>query len=197
MNRNSFLTRFLLSPMASNKHYHPFKQKFKKAAVLIPLVERQNGLHVILTERALHLRHHPGQVSFPGGKYELLDKNLQQTAIRETQEEIGIEPHLIEIIGQLASLNTNSGFEVTPFVALIDNELELNIDHQEVKSVFEVPLHFLLDKRNIHKHRLVANKHRPFVYCIHYHNHWIWGATAHILKNLQMNLLQNKNHSHK
>lgn len=197
MNRSSFLTRFLLSPMRSNKQHFPLPQKkFKNAAVMIALVEREGNLHVILTERALHLRHHPGQISFPGGKYEHQDKNLQQTALRETNEEIGIAPQFVEIIGQLPTLKTNSGFEITPFVALVDNQLALNIDEQEVKSVFEIPLHFLLDKRNIHKQHLMANKQRPFVYCIHYHNHLIWGATAHILKSLQLNLLQNKNHFH-
>tara|TARA_R110001583_G_scaffold64345_1_gene186978 strand:+ start:5997 stop:6548 length:552 start_codon:yes stop_codon:yes gene_type:complete len=180
--------------MASHKHHYPLKQKFKKAAVLVALVERQGVLNIILTERALHLRHHPGQISFPGGKQEHFDKSLQHTAIRETQEEIGIEPHQVEIIGQLAPLKTNSGFEVTPYVALVDNQLSLTIDDQEVKSVFEVPLHFILNKRNIHKQHLVANKHRPFVYCIHYQNHLIWGATAHILKSLQLNLLQNNHH---
>lgn len=192
MDRHSFLTRFLLSPMETNNDAYRHPKKLKKAAVLIALVERQGLLNVILTERALHLRHHPGQISFPGGKYEHFDMCLQQTAIRETHEEIGIQPDLVEIIGKLAPLKTNSGFEVTPFVALIDDKLTLNIDEQEVKSVFEVPLHFLLDKRNIHKQHLVANKQRSYIYCINYQNYFIWGATAKILKNLQLNLLKNK-----
>lgn len=188
MNRESFLTRFLFSPLESAFTDHPEKQKLNKAAVLIALVERKGILHVIFTERALHLRHHPGQVSFPGGKYELSDENLQQTSIRETQEEIGIQPHLVEVIGQLTPLNTVSGFEVSPFIAFVDNKLMLDIDAQEVKSVFEVPLHFLLDKNNFHKQHLIANKTRHFSYCIGYQNHLIWGVTAQILKNLQLSL---------
>ncbi|WP_413701587.1 NUDIX hydrolase [Psychromonas sp. KJ10-10] len=108
MDRDSFLTRFLLSPMEANNDIYMQQQirpkKLKKAAVLIALVQRQGILHVILTERALHLRHHPGQVSFPGGKYEHFDHSLQQTAIRETHEEIGIHPSLVDIIGQLPLL---------------------------------------------------------------------------------------------
>jgi 8-oxo-dGTP pyrophosphatase MutT (NUDIX family) len=193
MNRESFLTRFLFSRLAPPLLDHSQKHKFKKAAVMIALVERKGILHIIFTERALHLRHHPGQVSFPGGKYELSDKNLQQTAIRETEEEIGIQPHLMEIIGQLAPLKTVSGFEVLPIIAFVDNKLILDIDAQEVKSVFEVPLHFLLDKNNFYKQYLIANKTRHFTYYIGYQNHLIWGATAQILKNLQLNLEQTKN----
>jgi len=187
MNRTSFLNRFLFtSPV---QLLQPIDHDHRKAAVLIVLVERANGLNIILTERALHLRHHPGQVSFPGGKHEKFDGHLQQTAIRETDEEIGISPHLLEVVGKLAPLNTTSGFEVFPFVAFVDNRFTLDVDSQEVKSVFELPLTFLLDDKNFYHQHLVANKRRHYTYCLAYHNHLIWGATAQMLKNLQMMLL--------
>jgi 8-oxo-dGTP pyrophosphatase MutT (NUDIX family) len=192
MNRASFLNRFLLSPQVSALTQPHTPKNLKNAAVLIALVERENSLHVILTERALHLRHHPGQVSFPGGKYEQLDSSLQQTALRETQEEIGINKIFVEIIGQLPPLTTVSGFNVFPFIAFVDNRFTLTVDTQEVKSVFEVPLCFLLDPQNFYKQHLVANKKRHFTYCIGYQNHLIWGATAQILKNLQLGLYQSE-----
>lgn len=185
MNRNTFLRRFLLSSAAPLANMQLTLGNHRQAAVLIALVERGNKLHVIFTERALHLRHHPGQVSFPGGKHEQFDENLQQTAIRETDEEIGIKAEQIEIIGQLPPLATTSGFEVLPVIAFVDPNFELIIDADEVQTVFEVPLNFLLNPKNVHLQHLTANKKRHFTYCIGYKNHLIWGATAQMLKNLQ------------
>jgi 8-oxo-dGTP pyrophosphatase MutT (NUDIX family) len=189
MNRSSFLQRFVHASLQHLPQITEHKGN-RKAAVLIPLVERENGLNVIFTERALHLRHHPGQVSFPGGKHEKSDDSLQQTALRETAEEIGIQSNLVEIVGQLPTLNTTSGFEVSPFIAFVDNKFNLTIDFQEVKSVFEVPLSFLLDEKNFHRQHLIANKRRHFTYCIAYQNHLIWGATAQMTKNLQQMINQ-------
>jgi 8-oxo-dGTP pyrophosphatase MutT (NUDIX family) len=193
MNRTSFLSRFLFAqPVLQLSECFSTNQDHKKAAVLIVLVERDDELYIIFTERALHLRHHPGQISFPGGKQETFDQSLQQTAIRETFEEIGIEPNLIEVIGQLTPLKTTSGFEVFPFVAFVDSRFSLKVNVQEVKSVFEVPLRFLLDNKNFYYQHLIANKKRHFTYCIPYQNHLIWGATALMSKNLQCMLQQDK-----
>ena len=189
MNREFFLNRFLLNQVMTIEKPHISENSLKKAAVLIALVERDNRLNIIFTERALHLRHHPGQVSFPGGKHEEFDTNLQHTALRETAEEIGINANLIEVVGQLPALSTVSGFEVTPFIGFVDNKFTLDIDHQEVQTVFEVPLSYLLNKKNYYQQHLVANKKRHFTYCIAHHNHLIWGATAQILKNLQARLI--------
>ena len=109
--------------------------------------------------------------------------------MRETSEEIGIKPALIEVIGQLAPLTTVSGFEVLPFIGFVKKNFTLDIDKQEVQTVFEVPLAYLLDEKNVYKQHLIANKKRHFTYCIAYHNHLIWGATAQILKNLQTRLI--------
>ena len=184
MNRSNFLKHFLFTPppLQPQQLIH---QRHRKAAVLIILVARDDGLHILLTERALHLRHHPGQISFPGGKHETFDNSLQDTALRETAEEIGISSDLIEVIGQLTPINTTSGFEVFPFVAFVEQRFNLKVDTQEVRSVFELPLAFLLNDNNVYLQHLLANKKRHFTYCIPYQNHLIWGATAQMLKNLQ------------
>lgn len=195
MNKQTFLNHFLLQNPTSNsdlripkKSLSVNNKRLKKAAVLIPLVKCNNGFNIIFTERALHLRHHPGQVSFPGGKQEQSDRNLRETALRETNEEIGIEPDQISVFGTLPTLTTVSGFIVTPYLGFVKSKHSLKIDIQEVKSIFEVPLEFLLNKNNIYLQHLIANKTRHFSYCIPYKNRLIWGATAQIIVNLQQHL---------
>lgn len=195
MDKQTFLNRFLFhnaqnlsDPHAYKAPFHLNQQGLKKAAVLLPLIKRQNGLNLIFTERALHLRHHPGQISFPGGRYESSDHSLQQTALRETEEEIGILQRQVSIFGSLPNLPTISGFEISPFLGFVDDDHTILIDQQEVRSVFEVPLSHLLDVNNYYKQHLFANKKRHFTYCIPYQNRLIWGATAQMLKNLQEHL---------
>lgn len=195
MDKQIFLSRFLFHNRQNVSdllaHKAPFnlhQQGFKKAAVLLPLVKRKNGLNLIFTERALHLRHHPGQISFPGGRYESSDHSLQQTALRETEEEIGILPSQVSLFGSLPNLSTGSGFVISPFLGFIDNKHTLLIDPQEVRSVFEVPLSYLLNANNYYKQQLFTHKKRHFTYCIPYQNRLIWGVTAQIIKNLQDHL---------
>ncbi|WP_019613090.1 CoA pyrophosphatase [Psychromonas ossibalaenae] len=190
MDKQTFLNRFLFhNQQLSDKKSLPADNKaLKKAAVLVPLVKRRHGLNIIFTERALHLRHHPGQVSFPGGKYEQGDKSLQHTALRETEEEIGILQNQVNIFGSLQRLPTVSGFVVSPYLGFVNSNHSTLIDPQEVKSVFEVPLEYLLNKNNFHKQHLTANKKRHFTYCIAYQNRMIWGATAQMIINLQKHI---------
>mgnify|MGYP003625912824 FL=1 len=195
MNRQHFLNRFILqqaNSIAPSSHRAQLQllqnKALKKAAVLMPLVERENGLHMIFTQRALHLRHHPGQVSFPGGRYELDDNSLAITALRETEEEIGIEQRFIELVGKLTSITTNSGYHVTPFIGFVESTEQVIIDRSEVRECFEVPFTFLLDSNNFSKQYLFANKKRHYTYCCAYQNHLIWGATAQMLVNLQQHL---------
>lgn len=195
MDKQTFLNRFFLHNRfaAAKAHLHkdPLhlnQKRLKKAAVLLPLIERQNGLNILFTERALDLRHHPGQISFPGGRYEQSDQSLQQTALRETEEEIGILQHQVSIFGSLPDLPTISGFVISPFLGFVDNDHRILIDQQEVRSIFEVPLSYLLDANNYYKQYLFASKKRHFTYCIPYQNRLIWGATAQMLKNLQEHL---------
>ncbi len=190
MDKQTFLNRFLFhnQQVSDKKLLNADNKGLKKAAVLMPLVKRRHGLNIIFTERASHLRHHPGQVSFPGGKYEQSDGSLQHTALRETQEEIGILQNQVSIFGSLPQLPTVSGFVVSPYLGFVSSNHSTLIDPQEVKSVFEVPLEYLLNKDNFHKQHLLANKKRHFTYCIAYQNRMIWGATAQMIINLQKHL---------
>ncbi|MFT6984356.1 MAG: 8-oxo-dGTP pyrophosphatase MutT (NUDIX family) [Psychromonas sp.] len=195
MDKQVFLNRFFFhnQPIstdlrAAEKSLLINNHSLKKAAVLIPFVKRANGLNIIFTERALHLRHHPGQISFPGGKQEQGDSSLKQTALRETEEEIGILQDQIAIFGTLPKLPTVSGFVVYPYLGFVQSNHTLQIDEQEVKSIFEVPLTFVLNKKNYYLQHLTANKKRHFTYCIPYQNRMIWGATAQMLYNLQRHL---------
>jgi 8-oxo-dGTP pyrophosphatase MutT (NUDIX family) len=158
--------------------------KVTKAAVLIPLVLKEDGLSVLLTQRTNHLRDHAGQISFPGGRMDPGDQNPNDTALRESQEEIGLDPKRVEIIGHLPQYLTVSGYSVTPVVGLVQAQAEYVLDEFEVADVFEVPLSFLLDPAN-HQVRLWQSEQggRRF-YSMPYENRFIWGATAGMLRNL-------------
>jgi len=158
--------------------------KVTKAAVLIPLVLKENGLSVLLTQRTNHLRDHAGQISFPGGRMDPEDQGPNDTALRESQEEIGLDPERVEIIGHLPQYLTVSGYSVTPVVGLVQAQTEYVLDEFEVSDVFEVPLSFLLDPAN-HQVRLWQSEQggRRF-YSMPYENRFIWGATAGMLRNL-------------
>ncbi len=164
---------------------HPSEQQpsFRCAAVLMPLLKQTNQWQVMLTRRAEHLKHHPGQISFPGGAYEQQDVQLSKTAIRETYEEVGIEPSLIELLGKLPQQQTISQYNITPFVGKIHTGYQLNIDPNEVAEVFHVPLDFLTDLTNYQKVEETHKGQRYHYYVIQYKHYNIWGATARILFN--------------
>lgn len=151
------------------------------AAVLIPLVQRPTGLTVLLTQRTDHLIHHGGQISFPGGRVEHHDANPIETALRETEEEIGLHRRHVDVVGLLDTYQTITGFLITPVVSFIEPAFQLDPDPFEVADVFEVPFSFTLDARN-HQYRekLYKGHHRGF-YVIPYENRYIWGATAAML----------------
>jgi 8-oxo-dGTP pyrophosphatase MutT (NUDIX family) len=151
------------------------------AAVLIPIIRRQDRLTVLLTERSPHLKHHAGQVSFPGGRMDPGDADIRATALRETEEEVGIDPRDIEIVGYLDPNPTVTGYAVTPVVALIELRQDLVIDPLEVKSAFEVPLPFLLEEANQqHSEREFEGVMVPIAE-FNYGQYRIWGATAAML----------------
>ena len=158
--------------------------KVTRAAVLIPLVLKEEGLSVLLTQRTNHLRDHAGQISFPGGRMDHEDQSPNDTALRESQEEIGLDPKRVEIIGHMPQYLTVSGYSVTPVVGLVQAQAEYVLDEFEVADVFEVPLSFLLDPAN-HQVRLWQSEQggRRF-YSMPYENRFIWGATAGMLRNL-------------
>ena len=158
--------------------------KVTKAAVLIPLVLKEDGLSVLLTQRTNHLHDHAGQISFPGGRMDPEDQSPNDTALRESREEIGLDPSRVEIIGQLPQYLTVSGYSVTPVVGLVQAQAEYVLDEFEVADVFEVPLRFLLDPAN-HQVRLWQSEQGGRrVYSMPYENRFIWGATAGMLRNL-------------
>ena len=158
--------------------------KVTRAAVLIPLVLKEDGLWVLLTQRTNHLRDHAGQISFPGGRMDPEDAGPEETALRESKEEIGLDPSRVEIIGHLPEYLTVSGYSVTPVVGLVQAQAEYVLDPFEVADVFEVPLEFLLNPAN-HQVRLWQSEQggRRF-YSMPYENRFIWGATAGMLRNL-------------
>lgn len=153
----------------------------KPAGVLIPIVQHPDSLSVLLTRRSADLRNHADQVSFPGGGMEATDADLTATALRETCEEVGIEPEQVDIAGFLHPMPTVSGYAVTPIVGLIQAAPRLILDEREVQHAFEVPLSFLLDERNQRSSsRKVHGVMLPIVE-FNYASQRIWGATANIL----------------
>lgn len=156
------------------------------ASVLVPLVQRPDGLHLLLTRRTDHLSAHAGQISFPGGRAEPEDASAIDTALRETEEEIGLARSHIDVIGLLPDYVTSSGYQVTPVVGLVHPPFELAPDPNEVADVFEVPLAFLMDGMNHQRLsvELPEGEGRRHFYAIPYGPHFIWGATAGMLRNL-------------
>lgn len=158
--------------------------RLRPASVLVPLVERGPGLSVILTRRAARLAHHPGQVAFPGGKQDPDDADARAAALREAEEEIGLPAAAVRILGALAPHETVTSFRVTPFVGLVAAPFEPRLDRAEVDEIFEAPLDFLLDPANLQVHgRRWQGRWRQY-YAIPYGPHYIWGATARMLKAL-------------
>lgn len=159
------------------------------AAVLVGLVERAHGLTVLLTQRTDHLVHHAGQISFPGGHIEPGDGVAEEAALRETEEEIGLQRRHVEILGRLDDYITGTGFRVTPVVAVVEVPFDLAPDAEEVAEVFEVPLAFVLDPANHQRYsRRYDGKDRHF-YAMTYDGKFIWGATAGMLVNLYERLV--------
>ncbi|OMH39775.1 CoA pyrophosphatase [Motiliproteus sp. MSK22-1] len=156
----------------------------KPAAVLVPIVKRSEGLTVLFTRRTEHLTHHPGQVSFPGGRTEEVDKSPEHTALRETEEELGVPAEYIHIFGHLDDYITRTGFMVTPVVGIVDPSFPLKPDPSEVADVFEVPLSFLLNPDNHARHSRMFEGSERYFYAMPYNDYFIWGATAGMLINL-------------
>jgi 8-oxo-dGTP pyrophosphatase MutT (NUDIX family) len=160
--------------------------RLKRAAVLVPLVERDGVLHVLLTQRTEHLSNHAGQISFPGGRAEEFDSSPIETALRESEEEIGLSRRHVEIVGVLPEHVTGTGYRVTPVVGIARPPFDLVADPNEVAEIFEVPLAFLMDGT---KHQrlgidLPEGAGRRSFYAMPYQSYFIWGATAAMLRNL-------------
>lgn len=163
-------------------------QSLRAAAVLVPVVTREDALNVVLTRRTDHLAHHPGQISFPGGHIDDTDVSAEAAALREADEEIGLHPHEVSVIGRLAPYVTRTGFDITPVVGLVDPGYTPRPDPSEVAEIFEVPLAFLMNPANHQRHSRIFEGAERHFYAMPYGDYFIWGATAGMLVNLSERL---------
>jgi 8-oxo-dGTP pyrophosphatase MutT (NUDIX family) len=169
---------------AGDGHLWRSDREIRPAAVLIPVVKRHSELTVLFTRRTAHLHDHAGQISFPGGRAEPSDGGAAETAMRETQEEIGLAADRVEVLGEQHQYVTVTGYRVTPVVGLVTPPLDLKLDDFEVAEVFEAPLAFLLDPVNHQQNYVQFDGRERYYYAIPYRQYYIWGATAGMLMNL-------------
>ena len=198
LTRDALIQRFAAPPPwqtdADNELWIRAKE-FVPASVLVPLVMRDQ-VSVLLTQRTAHLSKHAGQISFPGGRQEPTDPDPVATALRETQEEVGLDPSRVRVLGTLPTYATGTGFMVTPVVGLIDpledemQRLKLQADANEVADIFEVPLPFLMNPQFHHRHALDVSGARFEFFSMPWRppheqdrEYFIWGATAAMLRN--------------
>jgi len=159
-----------------------FEPHPQKAAVLVILYPKHNTTHVLMTKRALHLNSHPGEIGFPGGVYEeYKDENLLATALRETNEEIGVQVESSKVIAQLPIVNTRLGFEITPFVSILSETPVFKPEKDEVEKILEIPYTSLLARQ---QRDLGFNPDQNMV-IYWFKHHKIWGASAKILQKFQ------------
>jgi 8-oxo-dGTP pyrophosphatase MutT (NUDIX family) len=188
MTKDEFLQKFQLASLTDSLHQYRHPTSLKPAAVLIALIEENQQLSIVFTKRALHLKHHPGQISFPGGKREDFDDSFISAAIREAEEEIGLNRDNIHIVGQLRPYETISGYVVTPIIAFIDKKQNYVLDENEVAEIFQVPLQHFLNFNN-HFSVTIERHDKPFsIHFMPFKHHNIWGATAVMLKDLAIHL---------
>lgn len=167
--------------------------RLKPAAVLVPIINRPEGPTVLLTRRTAHLNSHAGQISFPGGRAEPEDASPEITALRETEEEVGIERDIIEVVGRLDTYRTVTNYAVTPVVGIVQPRFACSPDAYEVAEVFETPLSFLLDSRNHVRHSGWFNGTPRRWWAMPWGEYYIWGATAGMLMNLHARLAESEN----
>jgi len=162
----------------------------RAAAVLVPIIDRPGAPALLLTTRAGHLRHHAGQISFPGGRVEVSDASMVAAALRETQEEIGIEARYIEPLGFLPDHVVPTGFRITPVVALVQPAFTLRVDASEVAETFEIPLEHLSHAENFLPTRRVLRGMEVLLHDVQYDGRVVWGATAGMLQVMHALLTQ-------
>jgi 8-oxo-dGTP pyrophosphatase MutT (NUDIX family) len=183
--RRRFAAGREVTPIATGDgHLWRQTEELRPAAVLVPLVRRDAGLTILLTQRTDHLYDHAGQISFPGGRSEAHDESPAATALRETFEEIGLPRSDVEVLGLLPEYTTVTGYLVTPVVGLVVSPPPLSLDAFEVAEAFEVPLAFFLDPVNHQRNTLQYQGRTRHYYAMPYEQRYIWGATAGMLMNL-------------
>ena len=184
------LARPAPAPDARDLHmsFIPEGARATDAAVLVPIVRRPDALQVLLTQRTSHLADHSGQISFPGGRVEAHDASREETALRETEEEIGLSRERITVLGRLPVYEIPSGFRITPVVGWVEPPFDLQLDAFEVASAFEVPLtHFVDPARYQRREYRFRGRHRHYM-AIPFEGRYIWGATAGMLYSLARTL---------
>ena len=157
---------------------------WRPASVLVPLVCRESGITVLLTQRTEDMPSHAGQIAFPGGRRQVEDVDATATALRETEEEVGLTRDFIDVIGALDLYRTGTGYQITPIVGIVTPGFTMRADPREVADVFEVPLAHFLDERNHRIDSRVWQGRERRYYAMPYGERYIWGATAGMLKNL-------------
>lgn len=162
----------------------PLAPRMVPSAVLIGLVPDSRGMQILLTRRTDQLKHHAGQISFPGGHHEESDASAVATALREAHEEIGLDPGEVTVLGQLPDFGTPSGFRITPVVGVLTAQAAVKADPAEVAEIFSVPLDFLSNPLNYQCHRIGWNGAERHVFAVPWGGYFIWGATAGILRML-------------
>jgi 8-oxo-dGTP pyrophosphatase MutT (NUDIX family) len=155
----------------------------RPAAVLVPVVLREE-LMVLLTQRTHTLSSHAGQIAFPGGRVDEADDDAAAAALREAQEEIGLDEHFVEALGFLDGYRTGTGYGITPLVALVRPDFTLSLAADEVEEAFEVPLSFLMTAANHQRHEREWRGRQRAYWAMPYEERYIWGATAGMLKNM-------------
>ena len=159
-------------------------ETWRPAAVLVPLVRREPGITVLLTQRTEDMPSHAGQIAFPGGRQQAEDVDAIATALRETEEEVGLGREFVEVIGPVDHYRTGTGYEITPIVGLVTPGFIPRADPRDVANVFQVPLQHFLDERNHRIDSRVWQGRERRYYAMPYGERYIWGATAGMLKNL-------------
>lgn len=167
---------------------HHTNKKLIPAAVLVPLVNQEKEITVLLTKRTDNLNNHAGQISFPGGRMDKNDRDPEDTALRETEEEIGLQKRKIEVVGRLNEYVVGTGFLVSPIIGFIDPPFQITPHENEVAEVFEVPLSFLTHPNNFERRtRMIRGIERSY-FAIQWKDRLIWGATAGMLRDLSQRL---------
>jgi 8-oxo-dGTP pyrophosphatase MutT (NUDIX family) len=157
------------------------------AAVLVPVIDYGPAASVLLTTRAAHLKHHPGQVSFPGGKIDAEDSTALAAALREAEEEVGLDRSFVQPLGLLRAHRTGTGFRIIPVLAIVQPGFTLTVNADEVGDIFEVPLDFLMNAANYQRHQQDWHGVTRIFYSIPFRERHVWGATAAILRHIQEN----------
>lgn len=169
---------------------HPPGRRPIPAAVLVPVINRDAGPTLMFTQRTAHLNDHAGQISFPGGRVEASDSDREATALREAEEETGLERDRVDILGRLPEYDIMTGFRVTPIVGWVEPPINFRPDPFEVEKVFEVPLEFFLDPVNHQEHSREVDGRLRHYYAMPYEEHYIWGATAGMVRMLYQILVE-------